>query len=221
MKNNPKIDFYRTEAVHTVLKRYEFNEHEKQIIQYAILSAKRDIPDMKAIDKADALLKECTATRVPKREEIDSSQTAKSMAKIKMGQYQQKKSSIWHDPMDKTTQMFATVLAVGTMMITINYFLGNDVSSIISSASIPQHTQTYTFEEAKQSCAKEDKVLPLTVYDLINGEQRLISYAEYWLDNRQVASIEEAMTTGQSHTAKNEQKYLLTCVRKNGNKNIF
>jgi hypothetical protein len=99
--------------------------------------------------------------------------------------------------------------------------LGNDVSSVISSASIPQHTQTYTFEEAKQSCAKEGKVLPLTAYDLINGEQRLISYAEYWLDNRQVASIEEAVTTGKSHTAKSEQKYLLTCVKKNGNKNIF
>jgi len=57
MKNNPKIDFYRTEAVQTVLKRYKFSKHEQQIIQYAILSAKRDIPDMKAIDKADALLK--------------------------------------------------------------------------------------------------------------------------------------------------------------------
>lgn len=221
MKNNPEIDFYRSNAVQTVLKRYELSNAEKKVIQAAIITSKREKPNMELIDKADALLKECAAMRVPKREEIDSTQTAKSIAKIKMGQYHQKKGSIWRDPMDKSTQMFATVLAVGSMMVTINYFVGNDVSSVINSTSSSKDTHTYTFEEAKQSCVKESKVLPLTVYDLINGEQRLISYAEYWLDNRQVASIEEAMSTGTSHTAKNEQKYLFTCIRKNGNKDIF
>jgi len=220
-REDPKIEFYKSAAVHTVLKRYEFADDEKRVIHAAIITAKKEKPNMALIEKSDALLKECAAMRVPKREEIDSSQTAKSIAKLKMGQYHQKKSSIWRDPMDKTTQMFATVLAVGTMMITINYFLGDDVSSVISSGSIPKQTQTYTFEEAKLGCAKEGKVLPLTAYDLINGEQRLISFAEYWLDNRQVASIEEAMTTGKSHTPNNEQKYLFTCVSKNGNKSIF
>ena len=216
-----KVEFYCGSAVHTVLQRYEFTQEERQVIQRAILTAKKSKPNIALIDEADALLKECAAMRVPKIKEVDSSQTAKSIAKIKMGQYSQKKGSIWRDPMDGTTQMFATVLAVGTMMITINYFLGDDVSSVISSGSIPKQTQTYTFEEAKLGCAKEGKVLPLTAYDLISGEQRLISYAEYWLDSRQVASIEEAMATGTSHTAKNEQKYLFTCVSKNGNKNIF
>ncbi len=39
MKNNPELDFYQSDAVHTVLKRYEFSESEKQIVQDAILSA--------------------------------------------------------------------------------------------------------------------------------------------------------------------------------------
>ena len=82
MKNNPKIDCYRTEAVHTVLKRYDFSKHEKQIIQYAILSAKRDIPDMKAIDKADALLKMVASSREPIEEKEDPIERVKNIVRL-------------------------------------------------------------------------------------------------------------------------------------------
>ncbi len=45
MKNNPEIDFYRSDAVHTVLKRYSFSSAEKKVIQMAILTAKKDQPN--------------------------------------------------------------------------------------------------------------------------------------------------------------------------------
>ena len=77
-----KVDFYQGNGVHTVLKRYEFNEHEKQIIQYAILSAKRDIPDMKAIDKADALLQMVASSREPIKEIEDPTDRIKNLARL-------------------------------------------------------------------------------------------------------------------------------------------
>ena len=45
MKNNPEIDFYRSDAVYTVLKRYSFGNAEKKVIQMAILTAKKDKPN--------------------------------------------------------------------------------------------------------------------------------------------------------------------------------
>ena len=64
MKYNPAIDFYKT-GVHSVLKRYEFSPEEKEIIQAAILTARKPQPNMKLIEKADALLKRISETRQP------------------------------------------------------------------------------------------------------------------------------------------------------------
>ena len=68
MKNNPEIEFYRSNAVHTVLNRYDFSEDEKKIIQAAIVTAKRKNPNMALIVKSDALLKMVATSREPIKE---------------------------------------------------------------------------------------------------------------------------------------------------------
>jgi len=218
MTNDPKVEFYKT-GVFSVLKRYDFTPEERGIIQAAISTAKKDKPNMLLIDKADALLKECTATREPKREEIDPIQAAKSIAKLRMSQYPKQKS-VLRAPMDGPTQIFITVLVVGVMMVTINTFFGNDVERIIGSAAIPEQIQVHTFKEAEELCAKEGKVLPLTVYDVSGSKQRLTANTEYWLADRQVASIEHIMATGEGHAPKKE-KHAYFCVDKNGKKTPF
>ena len=87
MKNNPKIDFYCTDAVHTILKRYEFNDNEKKIVHAAILTAKRDNPNMVLIEKSDALLKMITSSRPPIviEEDIDELALKKESSKLEDG----------------------------------------------------------------------------------------------------------------------------------------
>ena len=91
IKNNPQIDFYRTSAVHTILKRYEFNDNEKKIVHAAILTAKRDNPNMALIEKSDALLKMVTSSRPPivTEEDIDELALKKGASKLKMSDYPQ------------------------------------------------------------------------------------------------------------------------------------
>ncbi len=57
MNNNPEIEFYRSAAVDTVFKRYEFSNEEKKTIQIAILTSKKDQPNMILINDADNLLR--------------------------------------------------------------------------------------------------------------------------------------------------------------------
>jgi len=83
MKNNPQIDFYRSDAVHTVLKRYEFSETEKKIIQSAIRTANHDQPNMKLIEEADVILNYVSSTRDPRslaQDEISAQTIAAAQA---------------------------------------------------------------------------------------------------------------------------------------------
>ena len=65
MKSNPALDFYRTDAVHSVLGKYAFSTEETKIIQAAIRTANQDQPNMKLIEEADVLLNHISSTRDP------------------------------------------------------------------------------------------------------------------------------------------------------------
>jgi hypothetical protein len=215
-----KVDFYRGSAVQSVLRRYEFTEQEKRIIQRAITTAKKDKPNMILIDKADALLKECSATRKPKREEVeepDSYQTAKAVADMEMRRYRRKNSSILFEPLHKPTQLLAVVIVFGGMQLIIRHYLGIDVLT----DPFPRPPQTYTFEKAKEICAKQGKTLPPTAYELSYSENQDVLDGEYWLGNKQVASLEEATAWGRGHPPKKGKKYLLSCFDRKNNKDII
>jgi hypothetical protein len=152
MKNNPKIDFYRTEAVHTVLKRYEFNEHEKQIIQYAILSAKHDIPDMKAIDKADALLKMVASSREPIKEIEDPTDRIKNLARLDAN-YSLKTANLKYDW--KVTPVLLMLLG---MVVTI--YLVAQFTKYQQADWYIEDRGIHTYTEAKHICKSASDILP-------------------------------------------------------------
>jgi hypothetical protein len=81
MNQNPEIEFYRTNAVHTVLKRYDFTNEQKQVIAAAILTAKKEKPNMLLIKKADQLLQEITAIQMVHGSELDKTEIAKGQAR--------------------------------------------------------------------------------------------------------------------------------------------
>ena len=65
MKSNSALDFYRTDAVYSVLGKYTFSMEETKIIQAAIRTANHDQPNMKLIEEADTLLNHISSTRDP------------------------------------------------------------------------------------------------------------------------------------------------------------
>ena len=122
MKNDPQIDFYKT-GVFSVLKRYEFSDKEKQIIEAAILTAKQDKPKMALVEKADALLKMVASSREPidPVEEIDYNGIAKTVAQTNMKKYKAPPSA-WTAPIERHSSSFlrdASIIAV--IVLTIIY----------------------------------------------------------------------------------------------------
>jgi hypothetical protein len=169
MKNNPKLDFYRTDAVHTVLKRYEFSKNEKKIIQDAILTTKRNIPNMKAIEKADALLKMVSSSRVAihKEEYIDDKGIAKAIAHTNMKKYKAPQSSFTIPRKSNATNRFVSGFVVSVV-----------VMAIVSYAM--KHQGKYTYQEAVEKCANKNQVLPLTMNDFFDSGYRFGQPAEFW-----------------------------------------
>ena len=65
MFEDPNITFFKGNGVRNILKRYEFSEEERKIINAAILTARKEQPDSRIMARADALLKEVAQTRKP------------------------------------------------------------------------------------------------------------------------------------------------------------
>ena len=65
MKHTPDIAFYRNGGAQKVLARYNFSDTEKEIVQAAMVAARKERPDMRTIQKADALLRMVASTRKP------------------------------------------------------------------------------------------------------------------------------------------------------------
>ncbi len=75
------INFYRSGEAQKILARYPFSKIEREIIVAAVVSAKKQKPDMRIIQKADALLRMVTSTQEPvSKEEEKQSDAALKLA---------------------------------------------------------------------------------------------------------------------------------------------
>jgi len=182
MKNNSKIDFYRTNAVHSVLKRYEFNENEKQIIQDAILSAKRNTPNMKTIVKADALLRMVSSSREPIKEVEDSEESVRNRIKVE-SKYSHAMAKFKYDWNVKP------VLLVAAGMFFIVILAVQFTKSQQADWHIEDHGE-HTYIEAREICKKHREILP-TVSQMNQVYEQSIIYTRipqyfanksYWID---------------------------------------
>ena len=80
MKNDSVLEFYRGDAVHSILKRYNFSEEERQVVHSAIVTSKKPKVDMSLIAKADRLLKHISTTRKPLASTVKEMDTQKVAA---------------------------------------------------------------------------------------------------------------------------------------------
>ena len=217
MKSNPKIDFYRTSAVHTILKRYEFNDNEKKIVHAAILTTKRDNPNMVLIEKSDALLKMVTSSRpsIVTEEDIDELALKKGASKLKMADYPQPETKFFKKPVDKSTIALVSVLVWGALVLTANQIMGDHVSlspKIVKNGA-EGYPELYTFTEAQKLCSEKNKVLPLTVNDAEDflGMPDERNTQGYWSNKGEVI-----YNLAKGYGDKIEQKHYVVCVDTNG-----
>lgn len=201
-----KVDFYRGNAVQGVLRRYEFTEQEKRIIQRAIITARKDKPNMFLIDKADALLKECAATREPKKEEVDPAQLSRAIARVNMAGYETKNSQNTSTEPDSLSYLRSMAQRSKVVIIVL----------IISIFAFKYHTSYhriyYSFAEAQEACQKKGKMLPLTYQDFQDSNYTFHGSEPFWTADGNVMLPE----IGKSFKAEDKNGYPFICVDRNG-----
>lgn len=214
MKNDPVIDFYRTGAVYTVLKRYEFTEDEKKVIQSAILTSKKAKVDMNLIAKADTLLSNIAKTREPVQETEEVGNTAAILAKAQVDySLQGARKKTTHDDREGNRIMLfvagMVVLAFLTIQLTKSY-------------QADWHDTDYgihTYSEAKQICKSHRDTLPTVVqmnevYDQSNIFTRISEYIvnkPYWVENGDKPMIYKIRDTEETESTDNDL-YEVKCI---------
>ena len=212
MTNEEKhsIQFYRTDAVHTILKRYDFTNEEKRVITAAILTAKKEKPNMTLINKADKLLQEITATQTPHNDEVDKTEIAKGQARAVIVDSHIKRvredggGSGWNIEYGAITVAIASVIFYGY----IHFAYSGDNA----------RKKLETFAEAQAYCREQGKVLPLTFDDSPDHLQIPDEYNHqgYWRANGGV--IYNMISMGITDKPDGKKHYVL-CVDKNGKSN--
>ena len=214
MKNDPAIDFYRTGAVYTVLKRYEFTEDEKKVIQSAILTSKKEKVDMNLIAKADTLLSSIAKTREPLQETEETANAAAILAKAQVDYSLQgaRKKTTYDDREGNRIMLFLAgmaVLAFLTIQLTKSYqadWYDTDYG-------------IHTYSEAKQICKSHRDTLPTVVqmnevYDQSNMFTRISEYIvnkPYWVENGDKPMIYKIRDTEETESTDNDL-YEVKCI---------
>ena len=214
MKNNPEIDFYRSDAVYTVLKRYDFSDDEKKVIQAAIVTAKRENPNIALIDKSDALLKMVATSREAIAVEVDELETKKHLSAAKMADYKKVETSFWKKPLDGSAIHLYAIVAWLMLAVTLNHFLGSPSEEVRTLANGAEgHLKLYTFDDAQTLCSEKGKVLPLTIDDAIEflGAPDPINTQGFWSANKEVL-----YNVAQVYGSEGAQKHYVVCVDTNG-----
>ncbi len=206
------IQFYRTDAVHTVLKRYEFSEEEKKIIQAAIVTARREKPSMALIEKADALLKNITTNQTPVDNGIDKTEMAKAQARAAIIDTQKKKVRAESSGRDGWSIEFIAITVAIVSLIIYGYIYFTE------SPNKKNEHLLYTFSAAQAYCQEQGKVLPLTFDDSPDHLQIPDEYNQqgYWRANGGV--IYNIVSYGITDKSDGKKHYAL-CVDKNGKSN--
>ena len=172
--NEVEIAFYRGNAVRDMLKKFELSNDEYRIITAAILTSKKQTPDMKIIAKANKLLKhiEKTKKHIKSKKQLQK----EALARMDVILMQQKVQNI-NDSEPLSRKLFNS-------KISIIYLIGVLLSLLIYNTFYKK--KPVIFEEAKKICESKGKVLPKTENDFLNL-QRYHPYNNsigYWTSER-------------------------------------
>ena len=132
------INFFKGQAIQSVLERFEFSKEEIKLINDAIRTSKMKTPRISLINKTNEMLKEIVKTRksIKKEKPMDE----KSLERLKNATFKLKQRENGID----FTLVFLGVMAL--LAISVKLFLLPD-------------TSTYTYEEALEYCQEKNQVL--------------------------------------------------------------
>ena len=209
MKKNPKIEFYKT-GVFSVLKRYDFSQEEKQVINAAILTAKKKTPNMALIDKSDTLLKQITSKHKPKDAPLNKTDivkmTANAQANYRSTRAKNERVVASHG---KYALMWTFVGAIVISFLTAQVMKANQPNWYIEDYGL------HTYEEAQKICRDDQSTFPTAelvnkVYDESDILTRISQYRKneaYWVNGGNVYSIRDSEST----VPNEDKKYQTRC----------
>ena len=159
-----KIEFYKSGAILIALNQHKFNSKEKNTINDAIISAKKDNPDMKLLDKADQLWRRNKTSITNRTKNIKPIST--KIVQSSGDQYKEKNPlSIPRE--SNSFSRWSYEIFFSTIITVILYFVMDGYGK-------------YDFEEAVEECSKLGKVLPLTLHDFESSGYTFGQLEEYW-----------------------------------------
>ena len=200
MQNNKydsKIAFYKGRSAYTVLTSYDFSKEEKKIIYDAILTAKRDHPNMKLIVAANVLLNEVTSTRervLKSTEEQENKEFKYAKAKL---DYSMRDNLVSPEDKREINMKKALYMYIITLIIAFlayETFFSHD-------GWYKEEFGTYNYTEAKEVCKSQNSELP-SLTDL----NTLRNYSNYFYQAY-------LYLTNDNYWVKNDSKHLIYNMR--------
>ena len=217
-KEKVQIDFYRTSAVHSVLKRYEFTEDEKKVIHAAIRTAVTKHPNMQLIAKADALLNEIASSREPIKQEVDPTELVKAKARAAIVDTHTKRVKAEQGSKGLGLTLLAVIIPGLIVAVVYKYAMNDEsrFSNLVGSSYSPmKEPPKLSFAEAKAYCTEKKKLLPMTFEDAPNQLEIPNEYNNegYWRANGEVI-YNIAKYYGERPELDTQKHYVL-CVQTN------
>ncbi len=214
MKTDPSIEFYKGNAVHSVLNRYEFSDDEKRIVQAAILTAGKSKPSIKLINEADALLNRISKTREPLPISKESGDTAITLAKA-----QAEYSSLVTSTKSKKIAREGNRMLVFFIGMVLIVFLTIQVTQSAQAEWYDADCGPYAYNSLKQANRGHKDKLPTIaeineLYDKSNLLTRISAYIKdkhYWVEDGGKLMIYKISDTEATEPANNEL-YETKCI---------
>ncbi len=181
-REDSKIAFYNSLAVHTVLKRYEFTDDEKRVIYAAIVTAKKEKPVIRLIDKSDALLRMVASSRKPIKETENPIERVKNLARLDAN-YSLEMAKLKYD-------WYVNPVSLMLLGMVIIVFLTVQFTKYQQADWYIEDHGTHTYTEAKKICKNAGDILPGVaqmneVYEQSNLFTRIPEYFSnkgYWVN---------------------------------------
>lgn len=203
-----EIAFYKGDAVHRILKRFEFSDDEKRIIRAAILTSRKDSPNMRSIAAANKLLENVAKTREPIKTPESERVTPEAIVKMEaMAFKEQMREKSLSEESSRFFRLDSKLSIAIVIALLIALYMYKNTYKKYTHIIKP-----VTYEEAYKLCQDKSQLLPLTYKDLDKEMRELNKKSEvgYWTEDRKIAH-----TLTQAFTSDDGKKHYVKCVKVN------
>lgn len=217
IKNKAVIDFYRGKSIHKLLKKFEFSDSEIKVINTAILTSRKEKPNMSVIEKADNILKEVAKNQKPIISEAKVEQNPEVLAKIELMKSKNLVKTAKKEYLNLSNKKLMAFDGKLQLVIAIVMLMSIVIYKITNPKQEDIYAKLYTYQEAKKLCSSQNKLLPLTIDDAPNklthpDKKNSIGY---WSADKEIL-FNIMLGYGMKDDGK---KHYVTCVDVNGKDN--